>query len=394
MQLKTNKILKYKRSAFGAKRQKEKLLSLLLCVHFLYWCCCCEASLFSFLEGVGETRRRTMSLFSVSPCASSSGSASATARVMNYARSSHGVMMMSSWQQQRQSRARLSSVCSCSTASFSSRSFSVKDQRRRGTSGISSSSSRGRLRNPSSLREESKAILPLSSNTVITNGNVSYRYKKKNGRVNSQSESYSHLGSQSFNKGNTYGCRSARSSCSSSSSSVAASAASPSLSSPSSEGDCKSKDDNSRVASVRRVTKETSVAITFNVDGTGIGSSETGIPFLDHMMDQIASHGLFNLSVLADGDTHIDDHHTNEDIALALGKCISDALGERKGIRRFGQCTAPLDEALVEVVLVRTECDSRNYVFMQFCNFSDHVAEYKLRPFDAIGCTSLSVCNS
>jgi imidazoleglycerol-phosphate dehydratase len=106
-----------------------------------------------------------------------------------------------------------------------------------------------------------------------------------------------------------------------------------------------------RVATVQRQTKETSVKVTINLDGTGKCHSKTQIPFLDHMMDQLASHGLFDVTVEAEGDTWIDDHHTNEDIALALGTALSQALGDRKGIHRFGDFTAPLDEALIHVVL-------------------------------------------
>lgn len=106
-----------------------------------------------------------------------------------------------------------------------------------------------------------------------------------------------------------------------------------------------------RVATVKRQTKETNVKVTINLDGTGKCHSKSQIPFLDHMMDQLASHGLFDVTVEAEGDTWIDDHHTNEDIALALGSALAQALGDRKGIHRFGDFTAPLDEALVHVVL-------------------------------------------
>jgi imidazoleglycerol-phosphate dehydratase len=106
-----------------------------------------------------------------------------------------------------------------------------------------------------------------------------------------------------------------------------------------------------RTATVKRVTKETNIEVTIGIDGTGICNSKSQIPFLDHMMDQLASHGLFDVTVKAQGDTWIDDHHTNEDIALALGSALAQALGDRKGIHRFGDFTAPLDEALVHVVL-------------------------------------------
>ncbi|XP_031478397.1 imidazoleglycerol-phosphate dehydratase 1, chloroplastic isoform X1 [Nymphaea colorata] len=106
-----------------------------------------------------------------------------------------------------------------------------------------------------------------------------------------------------------------------------------------------------RISEVKRVTKETNVQVQLNLDGTGIADSSTGIPFLDHMLDQLASHGLFDVHVKARGDIHIDDHHTNEDVALAIGTALLQALGDRKGINRFGDFSAPLDEALVHVSL-------------------------------------------
>ena len=106
-----------------------------------------------------------------------------------------------------------------------------------------------------------------------------------------------------------------------------------------------------RTASVQRATKETDISVSVNLDGTGQGSNQTGVPFLDHMLDQICSHGLIDLNISANGDTHIDDHHTNEDVGITLGQAIHQALGDRKGIHRFGHFTAPLDEALVEVVM-------------------------------------------
>ncbi|KAJ0817061.1 putative imidazoleglycerol-phosphate dehydratase [Helianthus annuus] len=106
-----------------------------------------------------------------------------------------------------------------------------------------------------------------------------------------------------------------------------------------------------RIGSVKRVTNETNVVVELNLDGVGSPDSTTGIPFLDHMLDQLASHGLFDVHVKAVGDTHIDDHHTNEDVGLAIGTALLNALGDRKGINRFGDFTAPLDEALVHVAL-------------------------------------------
>ncbi|KAM0937317.1 putative imidazoleglycerol-phosphate dehydratase [Dioscorea sansibarensis] len=106
-----------------------------------------------------------------------------------------------------------------------------------------------------------------------------------------------------------------------------------------------------RIGEVRRVTKETNVFVKVNLDGTGVSECSTGIPFLDHMLDQLASHGLFDLHVKASGDIHIDDHHTNEDVALAIGTALLQALGDRKGIHRFGHFSAPLDEAAIDVIL-------------------------------------------
>lgn len=109
--------------------------------------------------------------------------------------------------------------------------------------------------------------------------------------------------------------------------------------------------DTPRTATVHRQTGETDVTISLNLDGTGKGNINTGIPFLDHMLHQICSHGLIDLDVQAVGDLHIDDHHTNEDVGIVLGQAIGQALGDRKGIVRFGHFVAPLDESLVQVAL-------------------------------------------
>ncbi|HAX75590.1 MAG TPA: imidazoleglycerol-phosphate dehydratase HisB [Cyanobacteria bacterium UBA11372] len=106
-----------------------------------------------------------------------------------------------------------------------------------------------------------------------------------------------------------------------------------------------------RTASVSRKTGETDVYVSLNLDGTGNCSASTGIPFLDHMLHQISSHGLIDLEVRAKGDIEIDDHHTNEDVGITLGQALGKALGDRKGIVRFGHFLAPLDEALVQVAL-------------------------------------------
>lgn len=106
-----------------------------------------------------------------------------------------------------------------------------------------------------------------------------------------------------------------------------------------------------RSASIRRTTGETDVQVTLNLDGTGKCTAATGVPFLDHMLHQIASHGLIDLEVKATGDIEIDDHHTNEDVGITIGQALSQALGDRKGIVRFGNFLAPLDEALIQVAL-------------------------------------------
>ena len=107
----------------------------------------------------------------------------------------------------------------------------------------------------------------------------------------------------------------------------------------------------SRTAAVSRTTGETDVRVELNLDGTGKCSADTGIPFLDHMLHQISSHGLIDLNVKATGDIEIDDHHTNEDVGITLGMALAEALGDRKGIVRFGHFIAPLDESLVQVAL-------------------------------------------
>lgn len=108
---------------------------------------------------------------------------------------------------------------------------------------------------------------------------------------------------------------------------------------------------NTRNATVARNTLETQVEVSINLDGGGRFSAETGVPFLDHMMEQIARHGLFDLSVTAKGDLHIDAHHTVEDIGITIGQALKQALGDKKGVIRYGHAYVPLDEALSRVVL-------------------------------------------
>ena len=106
-----------------------------------------------------------------------------------------------------------------------------------------------------------------------------------------------------------------------------------------------------RTAEVTRNTNETQIHVKLNLDGSGITSFKTGVPFLDHMMDQIARHGLIDLEVEAKGDLHIDAHHTVEDIGITIGQALVKAIGDKKGIRRYGHAYVPLDEALSRVVL-------------------------------------------
>jgi imidazoleglycerol-phosphate dehydratase len=108
---------------------------------------------------------------------------------------------------------------------------------------------------------------------------------------------------------------------------------------------------SSRSATVSRHTLETQIDVTIELNGSGQFHAETGVPFLDHMMDQIARHGLFDLNVQAKGDLHIDAHHTVEDIGITLGQALKQALGDKKGIVRYGHAYVPLDEALSRVVL-------------------------------------------
>ena len=106
-----------------------------------------------------------------------------------------------------------------------------------------------------------------------------------------------------------------------------------------------------RKSSIERNTLETQITVKLNLDGSGKANFDTGVPFLDHMLDQIARHGLFDLDIQAKGDLHIDAHHTVEDIGITLGQAMSAALGDKKGIKRYGHAYVPLDEALSRVVI-------------------------------------------
>ena len=106
-----------------------------------------------------------------------------------------------------------------------------------------------------------------------------------------------------------------------------------------------------RTANVERDTLETQIKISVNLDGEGTAKLDTGLPFFEHMLDQIARHGMIDLDIKANGDTHIDDHHTVEDVGITLGQAINQAVGDKKGITRYGHAYVPLDEALSRVVI-------------------------------------------
>ncbi len=107
----------------------------------------------------------------------------------------------------------------------------------------------------------------------------------------------------------------------------------------------------SRTALVERTTKESAVRVELDVDGTGRAGSETGVPFFDHMVEQLGRHAGFDLTVMTRGDLHIDSHHTVEDTSLAIGQALREALGDKAGIRRFGDAMVPLDEAITQVAV-------------------------------------------
>lgn len=106
-----------------------------------------------------------------------------------------------------------------------------------------------------------------------------------------------------------------------------------------------------RMASIERNTNETQIQLTLDVDGEGQSKLETGVPFMTHMLDLFTKHGQFNLTVKANGDTEVDDHHTTEDIGICLGQALREALGDKRGIKRYGNAFVPMDEAMAQVVV-------------------------------------------
>lgn len=114
-----------------------------------------------------------------------------------------------------------------------------------------------------------------------------------------------------------------------------------------------------REATIIRITNETQVNVTFQLDGEGKSTIDTGVPFMDHMLDLFVKHGLFNATIQASGDTHIDDHHTTEDIGIVLGQVVQESLGDKKGIRRYGNAFVPMDDALAQVII---DCSNRPHL--------------------------------
>jgi len=130
-----------------------------------------------------------------------------------------------------------------------------------------------------------------------------------------------------------------------------------------------------RKATIERKTKETDIKISLNLDGTGEYNIRTSVPFMDHMLSALARHGFFDLTIKAKGDTEIDDHHTVEDLGIAFGQALKKALGDSKGIRRYGDATVPMDETLAQVVM---DLSGRPYLAYQV----DLPKKYKLKDFD------------
>lgn len=133
-----------------------------------------------------------------------------------------------------------------------------------------------------------------------------------------------------------------------------------------------------RTASVARKTSETDISVEINLDGTGEYDIETGIGFLDHMLEQLSRHGLMDLKVRCNGDLHIDCHHTVEDVALAMGEAFSQALGDRKGINRYAHSYIPMDETLIRVAL---DCSNRPYLVWKVAFTQDRLGDLDTEMF-------------
>ena len=133
-----------------------------------------------------------------------------------------------------------------------------------------------------------------------------------------------------------------------------------------------------RKARVERNTNETQITVELNLDGTGIYDVETGVGFLDHMLEQLSRHSLMDLKVRAKGDLHIDFHHTTEDTGIAIGQAFSQALGDKKGINRYGSCLLPMDEALTRVAL---DCSNRPYLIWNVAFDRDKIGDMDTELF-------------
>jgi imidazoleglycerol-phosphate dehydratase len=133
---------------------------------------------------------------------------------------------------------------------------------------------------------------------------------------------------------------------------------------------------NARTAERSRSTKETKITLSLNLDGSGTSEVSTGVGFLDHMLDLLAKHALLDLSVKAEGDLHVDDHHTVEDVGIVLGEALNLALGERRGIRRYGWCLLPMDEAMARVAL---DLGGRPYLVYDIAHPATHIKDFDLQ---------------
>jgi imidazoleglycerol-phosphate dehydratase len=137
-------------------------------------------------------------------------------------------------------------------------------------------------------------------------------------------------------------------------------------------------DSRERIASKERSTKETTIEASLDLDGTGVVDVSTGLPFFDHMVEQLGRHASFDLTVHAQGDLHVDAHHTVEDVGIVLGGCLAEALGDKRGIRRFASMLLPLDEALMEVAL---DLSGRPFLAYEV-DFAPDTAGLGSPPFD------------
>jgi len=133
---------------------------------------------------------------------------------------------------------------------------------------------------------------------------------------------------------------------------------------------------SARTAQRNRETRETQIALELNLDGSGRADISTGVGFLDHMLELLTKHALLDLTVRAEGDLHVDDHHTVEDVGIVLGEALNEALGDRKGIRRYGWCLLPMDEAMARVAL---DLGGRPYLVYDIAHPATHIKDFDLQ---------------